>query len=352
MLKINNIFIADKIKIGFQSRDDTYTQQLAYIIYYDQKGVLRKENSWNSWRDDKIEPMDFDNVPTEGFVLNKKVGGYNNGWNYRQSYVRVYDPRGFEFEITVPNLLYILENTSSIKGKGLEGEFVYGWDKKDLILIPTSSPDYKELYEFKTNLYNKQKFKLKDMILGATYLSKDNIEVVYLGRHGKIDYWDEKDLGKHYVFGRRNDYNNIWIESTKSLNTLIIKQIDSERSIDFNQMIIELNSDRRYDDIDSKTEYVKLSLDEFRKDLINNIKYIYTYNKYLGKWESPDISFYKSTDLIQYRIYDPSPSNNSNRWFCANRLYSYHRGTSESAYYNLNPHKKKLYLRNGDLWNE
>lgn len=113
-----------KIKVGFQNRENTYTKKLAYVIYEDHKGVLRKRASWESWRDEKIEPVDHDNEPTSGFVLNKKVGDYVSDWNHRQAYVRVYDPRGFEFEITIENLLYILENANSIKGKGLEGEFV------------------------------------------------------------------------------------------------------------------------------------------------------------------------------------------------------------------------------------
>jgi hypothetical protein len=122
------IFIPEKINVGFQNRSDTYTKKLAYIIYFDQKGVLRKETSWNGWRDKSIDNIIYDNIPTSGFVLNKKVGDYVSDWNHRQAYVRVYDPRDFEFEITIENLLYILENASSIKGKGLEGEFTYGWD--------------------------------------------------------------------------------------------------------------------------------------------------------------------------------------------------------------------------------
>ena len=132
----SNIFIPKKLNVGFQNRDDTYTKKLAYVIYYDEKGKLRKQASWESWRDKKIDPIEYDNEPTEGFVLNKNVGGYAYHWDARKSYIRVFDPRGFEFEITLPNLLYILENTNSIKGKGLDGKFVYGWDGKDLVLVP------------------------------------------------------------------------------------------------------------------------------------------------------------------------------------------------------------------------
>jgi hypothetical protein len=77
------LFIPSKIKIGFQKREDTYTKKLAYVIYYDLKNKLRKETSWNSWRDHKIEPLEFENKPISGFVLNKGVGGA------RQSVVNV-----------------------------------------------------------------------------------------------------------------------------------------------------------------------------------------------------------------------------------------------------------------------
>ena len=70
-----NIFIPKKINVGFQNRDDTYTGKLAYVIYYDEKGKLRKEKSWNSWRDQNIPNEEFDNVPISGFVLNKRAGG-------------------------------------------------------------------------------------------------------------------------------------------------------------------------------------------------------------------------------------------------------------------------------------
>ena len=70
----DHYFIPKMIKVGYQERRGTYTGRLAYVIYYDQKNTLRKETSWKGWCDPKIEANDFDNVPTEGFVLNKSVG--------------------------------------------------------------------------------------------------------------------------------------------------------------------------------------------------------------------------------------------------------------------------------------
>jgi len=185
----STIFIPKRIRVGFQERKDTYTKKLAYVIYYDEKGVLRKAGSWESWRDKKIEPAEYDNIPMDGFVLNKKVGGYAGSWgNFRQAYVRVYDPRGFEFEISVPNLLYILEHTSSIKGKGLDGEFVYGWDGTELVLIPVCSPDYVSLTELNAKRFESKVIKAKDLVIGGEYLTKKNQHYIYMGRFDAYDH--------------------------------------------------------------------------------------------------------------------------------------------------------------------
>lgn len=40
----SNIFVPKRINVGFQERSSTYTGKLAYVIYYDEKGTLRKEN--------------------------------------------------------------------------------------------------------------------------------------------------------------------------------------------------------------------------------------------------------------------------------------------------------------------
>lgn len=228
----SNIFLPDKIRVGYRERSDTYTGKLAFIIYYDNKGKIRQERSWDGWRDSKIKADEFENKPLEGFVLNKKAGGYSTGWNHRNTYVRVYDPRGVEFEISVSNLLYILENTNSVVGKGLEGEFVYGWSGKDLVLIPCSSPDYKELKSYSNKLSKNKNLTGKDMIVGATYLGKDNsTEYIYMGKFDKhisvgesvgddedCDYinkltkYREKEYGtknikKHYYFVNKSDYD-------------------------------------------------------------------------------------------------------------------------------------------------
>jgi len=171
------------IHVGYRNRSDTYTKKLAYVIYTDEKGKKRKEISWNSWRDHKITPEDFDNEPTSGFVLNKGVGGARGSWsssNVRNEYIRIYDPRGFEFEISVANLLFILTECNAFKGKGIEGEFIYAWDGTELILLPVGCVEYKTSTEF--TALKSMKVTKKDMKEGLTYQHKDTSTMVYMGR--------------------------------------------------------------------------------------------------------------------------------------------------------------------------
>jgi hypothetical protein len=188
-MKENQIFIPKKLKVGYQKRSDTYSKKLAYVTYYDQKNKLRKEGSWKGWIDEKVGIDEFENVPTEGFVLNRNVGGVKESYgsyDVRIEKVRVYDPRGFEFEIDIPNVLTILQECTSVKGKGLEGEFVYGWAGANLILIPTSCQQYKESQEY-TDLQS-TKISAKELIPGCSYKTKKQKDLIYLGKMNWFDY--------------------------------------------------------------------------------------------------------------------------------------------------------------------
>ena len=218
---MQQLMIPEKIKVGYQERPDTYTKRLAYVIYYDQKGVLRKEKSWQTWRDQKIDSHDFDNVPTEGFVLNKKVGGYKSHWNYRDAHVRVYDPRNFEFEISVSNLLGILQECDCSRGKGLEGKFVYAWEGTELVLLPAASEDYKNSQNF-TKLQT-QKVKAKELILGASYQTKRQEVYTYLGRFTQHivnghNIWQKQQTGLQYVFWSGTNF--VFLKDLKSIAVL------------------------------------------------------------------------------------------------------------------------------------
>lgn len=294
----STIFIPKKINVGFQNRSDTYTKKLAYIIYYDEKGKLRKENSWNSWRDNNIEPIEFENTPTSGFVLNKKVGDYDSGWNHRHAYVRVYDPRNFEFEINIENLLYILENTSSIKGKGLEGEFVYGWDGKDLVLMPTSSPDYTELSKLNKLRHEGKKFKGKDLKIGGTYLDKNNRELIYMGRY---DYHGCKSYKKAYFFYNKNNR----FENYASIGTVLIDCVSEECVSDYADIFDKMEYYENYNPYDStRDEYLEHTVETFAN---------YIMSKYSNSHEYYSKDYYikcNRSKIIKYYLIDKPVENN------------------------------------------
>jgi hypothetical protein len=206
----NQMFIPEKIKIGYQNRNGTYTGKLAYVIYFDNKGILRKEKSWESWRDKKIIPQEFSNEPTDGFVLNKGVGGVRdsyNSWNTRSEYIRIYDPRDFEFEISVANLLFILQETSSIKGKGLEGEFVYAWNGTELVLLPVESAEYISCKEHTAR--QSKKLCAKDIKPGFSFLMKNGTTVLYLGKYpyNTNPWYGFHPIGNRHIFVDIEDYN-------------------------------------------------------------------------------------------------------------------------------------------------
>jgi hypothetical protein len=93
-----------------------------------------------------------------------------------------------------------------MKGKGLEGAFVYAWDGKDLVLLPTTSLDYQESQKF-TEMQS-QKIGVKDLVEGCTYKTKQMEEYIYLGKFNwfeehyrySSDRHDKVSCGKRQVF--------------------------------------------------------------------------------------------------------------------------------------------------------
>lgn len=226
---MNNIFVAPKIKVGYQNRSDTYNGKLAYVIYYDNKGKIRKEKSWESWRDKKIEPNEYPNTPIEGFTINKDIKrGNNYEWfSSTRTMVRIHDPRGFEFEITTSNLMSILMHTDCLR-KGLIGEFVYAWFGTDLVLLPTSSEEYRNAVKYTEGL--DKKVSAKELIPGAVYRTKREGNVTYLG---KLDWFYIEHHHKTTSSNRYYPYNRNTSEvySQKQTKAFVFTQDDGKTFI-------------------------------------------------------------------------------------------------------------------------
>lgn len=194
----NELYIPAKITVGQQERNDTFTKRLAYVVYKDEKGILRKEASWNSWRDKNIEPLEFDNQPVGGFIINKGVqryGYYSSG----RSVVRIFDPRGFEMEISVDNLMFLLMHSDVSKQDILE-KCVYAWNGKDLVLLPINSQEYQESLRYTEKQF--KKMTSKDLVVGNSYEHKKNSSLfVYIGRYNWYNHNFLEIKGKkEYIF--------------------------------------------------------------------------------------------------------------------------------------------------------
>jgi hypothetical protein len=346
------IFIPKVIKVGYQTRSDTYTKSLGYVIYYDQHNKLRKETSWQSWRDKKIEPQDFENVPTSGFVLNKKVGDYSNDWNHRSAACRVYDPRNFEFEITIENLLYILQNTNSIKGKGLEGDFVYGWAGSDMLLIPVDSPDYVKIEEFTNMVAKPELFKGKDLVLGGMYRTKQNEDWMYLGRferYNSTHYADGlygKPEGLYYYF-----YNGKF-QTIKSLSAKIVLTVSKEPAANYAEVMDKLTHKDFYSPLNKGVIDWILYTEEEVDKLTNNGYYCAPYIYFNGEYRPVSIRKYKGyfLDISDYSYYRTINS----RYDTEIKLYAFHKTVNPNNDMSLkeicatfNFYKRVEYLMNG-----
>lgn len=192
---MKKLFMPETLKVGFQRRTDTFDGKLSFIIYYDEKNILRKEQSWNSWRNESIEPIDIKNVPTKGFIINKSIQRHNYHFGSGRNMTRVYDPRGFEFEISADNLHGIIDHSNILMNE-IEVECVYAWDKTDLILLPVNSQQYKDSVVH-TNKRNAKSISAKELVVGCEYsMRKEDKNVIYLGKH--IYTYDNDALKKYY----------------------------------------------------------------------------------------------------------------------------------------------------------
>jgi len=304
---MGTIMIPKKCKAGFQERADTCYGKLSYIIYYDEKNVLRKESSWESWRDKKIKPVDFANIPSSGFFIDKKVGGGRYSWNPRQTYCRVYDSRGFEFEITITNLIYILKNTNSSKDKGFEGEFVYGWDGKDLVLVPTEAPEYQDIKIKTAAVYDKGHIEAKSLVAGYTYGDLNDNQFIYLTKAYKYIYRyvyeesyryrgsNDKDLynvpgmtkeeydklpisaedPKYKILITKSNKKVFWFYDVKKKQTLSFNSLDKKLYFVLNDTVPENLSDY-YDVLCRNKEYSKI---DYSKDKL----VYYTFEEFVNR---------------------------------------------------------------------
>ncbi len=224
-----NLFIPQRIKVGFQSRSGTFTGKLAYVIYYDEKGTLRKEKSWDSWRDKKIPSIELENKPNSGFIFNKGVqrGGYH--WGSGRSSIRVYDSRDFEFEINVENLMGILMH-SDVSKRDIVEECVFAWNGPELVLLPVNSEEYQLSLEYTKK--QSEKFSTKSLVKGYTYNLKKSTDILtYIGYYEWFDWISSTSSRTHRSLGKKHVFYSNEHKSFVSPSVSTISTVNSEEPV-------------------------------------------------------------------------------------------------------------------------
>ena len=178
------------LKVGFQKREDTYSSKLGFIIPADE---ITSNRNFTRWINNQIPVEDIKNVPRSGFVLNKNI---KRNFSYSSSEkMRVFHPDGFEFEINMSNLSFILLNTN-ISAQEIMCDCVIGWFRGSVYLVPAHTEEGKDILKQITNTEN-----LNLPSVGEIISIKNN-DFIFIHNKGMdqlnfID-WKDKFIVSHY----------------------------------------------------------------------------------------------------------------------------------------------------------
>ena len=162
---------------------------LAFLTPYEENAAGRKRiESADKWARDynkeAIETKIFDNESLDGFEICREVkrtywGGGNVVW-------RIFDPRGFELEISSANLAKIL-TFATIEAGVIKSKCIWGRLGAKNILIPEGCPDYQNV-KIRAEELNDSKImasriiKPSDIAIGQSVILHNDERGVYLGK--------------------------------------------------------------------------------------------------------------------------------------------------------------------------
>ena len=188
-----------------ERRDDVTMGPLAFLVPYENNAAGRKrEETVKRWlygygfvsgltcEEDAKEghTMVIDNVPARGF----QIVDFAERYSTSNKLARIYDPNGFELEISIDNLIDIITKTT-IKNGVIDDKMIWARDGANNRLIFVDSDEYRnaDMISKKTKKTKKPKFKHSagDIIIGSYW----NDAYLYLGQfHPQwiVPYGDEK----------------------------------------------------------------------------------------------------------------------------------------------------------------
>lgn len=268
-----NMFIPEKIKVGFYEESDNVTKKTALIIPMEYDGTYQKNKNFSRYTDEKMGTIESENLPMTGFCLNKSEDNCVSRWegyNYLEKIV-IYDPRGFEFNISLKNLLFILEQTDSHSIEG--AEFAYGWYDNELLLLPTQSEDYKEGLEKSLRERKKGYITPKELIVGATYMTKENLKLIYLGRHNEYYYQrglyePSRKSAKPFYFACVHENQTFDVYTLPNIKHQFVEVLEEQEHSRLTEFMAFLEKQTYFSPVDNKQTIVEDMSFEFFEDLL------------------------------------------------------------------------------------
>lgn len=189
----------DGVPLGFMTpdgTDDAAKKRKATVDSWS------KGYGYSSKNEGALPAKTLENQPMNGFKLGRSLRHGGGGWGQGNVKWRIEDPRGFELEITSPNLAQIMSCTTIENGEILD-QCMWARLKADNVLVPVSSDVYKAA-QANTERLNKTA-SMADLKLGDYAIMHNATEGTYLGQYF---------LGSH-GFGRYGTAHNATFEDKK-----------------------------------------------------------------------------------------------------------------------------------------
>lgn len=142
------IFKQSYVGIKKEKSDDA-TAPLAFLVPYEDNAAGKKRmdsvdlwtNGTYGWQRKDTDPrvgLIIDNKPMKGF----KIVGWADRWSTDNKTARIADPRGFELEIYIPNLVALIQDTTIVNGE-IRDQLIWAREGANNALISIHSEDYK-----------------------------------------------------------------------------------------------------------------------------------------------------------------------------------------------------------------
>lgn len=176
--------------VGFQTRPSEDGVPLGFMTPDGTDAAAKKrKDTVDSWargygysakNEGALPAKTLENKPMNGFKLGRSLRHGGGGWGQGNVKWRIEDPRGFELEITSPNLAQIMSCTTIENGEILE-QCMWARLKADNVLVPVSSEVYKTA-QANTERLNKSA-SLAELNLGDHAVLLNAVEGTYLGAY-------------------------------------------------------------------------------------------------------------------------------------------------------------------------